>query len=763
MPKQPTKAEVNTFVKGLVTEASPLNFPPNCSLDEENFELNSDGTRNRRKGMDREPDGSVKEVHGSYVHGLSSVPHSFRWNDAGGEEGLVLCVVQNGYALDFWDINSQVVSVEGFRGRVSLSLFDNTKKFSFAIVDGRLIVVSGKGEVAVVEYSSTTKDFTFEYGRLLTRDLWGVEVVEDASYEVGKQHRSGTLHKTHKYNLRNQSWGISRKDSSGALADPITTYHSVTPFVYPSNSETIWPALQYQPVTNGTPFQRIYPALFSESLGIETSAPRGAFLIDVIDRGASRMAQQNLLKVSDPTLNDVVVPGDLPVDYTAGGCTVVAEFSGRVFYGGFSGVTVGGDGRSPSLNNYVMFSQLVRSKAEVFRCYQDGDPTSRDEGDIVETDGGFIRIAGVDRILSMVAVSNKLVIIASNGVWAITGGSDYGFTASNYRVDKVSNFGCLAPASIVVVKGMILFWSEEGITKVEAGQLGDLETERITDSSIRKFYQGIPAKGRQDAVGVYDSLNNKVRWLYTDDETSTCELVVDLTLGAFYRHRIRYPEGSQDRVVGYASTSIFNAFSRDEEVWSGTDIVYSDSDYVICPGSVGDSSLVTVKYLFTVQASEFRAYTFGYYRDNLFRDFVYVDGEGVDAKAFLLTGAVTAGDSSAQKQIQYLTMHFKRTEKQSNIDFSLTNLSSCLYRMQWDWSGSAKSMKWSATRQAYRDVNSYVPPPYADDYDTGFYVVTTKNLVRGRGKAFSMYVETEPERDLHLLGWAISIDGNSNV
>ena len=48
----------NTFVQGLITEASPLAHPKNASSDEINFKLNRDGSRDRRLGIDFE-DGFV--------------------------------------------------------------------------------------------------------------------------------------------------------------------------------------------------------------------------------------------------------------------------------------------------------------------------------------------------------------------------------------------------------------------------------------------------------------------------------------------------------------------------------------------------------------------------------------------------------------------------------------------------------------------------------------------------------------------------------
>ncbi len=49
-----TEKVYRSFIKGLVTEASPLTFPENASIDEQNFVLNRDGSRSRRLGIDYE-------------------------------------------------------------------------------------------------------------------------------------------------------------------------------------------------------------------------------------------------------------------------------------------------------------------------------------------------------------------------------------------------------------------------------------------------------------------------------------------------------------------------------------------------------------------------------------------------------------------------------------------------------------------------------------------------------------------------------------
>ena len=54
------RIEFNTFVKGLITEAGPLTYPEGASLDEANFVLNRDGSRQRRFGIQFEDGGTPR-------------------------------------------------------------------------------------------------------------------------------------------------------------------------------------------------------------------------------------------------------------------------------------------------------------------------------------------------------------------------------------------------------------------------------------------------------------------------------------------------------------------------------------------------------------------------------------------------------------------------------------------------------------------------------------------------------------------------------
>ena len=129
----------------------------------------------------------------------------------------------------------------------------------------------------------------------------------------------------------------------------------------------------------------------------------------------------------------------------------------------------------------------------------------------------------------------------------------------------------------------------------------------------------------------------------------------------------------------------------------------------------------------------------------------------------MLTGAITAGDSSVDKQVPYVTVHMYRTENSVDSNLVPLNPSSCLLRSQWEWSNSPNSNKWSPFQQVYRYRRGYSVNSPSDPYDTGFEMITTKNKLRGQGRAVSLYFETEEGKDCRIVGWNININGNATT
>ena len=112
-------------------------------------------------------------------------------------------------------------------------------------------------------------------------------------------------------------------------------------------------------------------------------------------------------------------------------------------------------------------------------------------------------------------------------------------------------------------------------------------------------------------------------------------------------------------------------------------------------------------------------------------------------------------------------MHMNKTEVGFSVgeggDWIPVNPSSCLVQAQWDWADSDTSGRWGRKFQAYRHRRQYFPVNTSDNFDNGESVVTTKNKLRGKGRVVSLLIETEPEKDLHLLGWSLIMGSNVNV
>lgn len=761
MGKQLQRAEFNNFIKGLITEASPLNFPENASLSEENFELKRDGTRSRRLGIGYEPGAVLRTAPLTYDTHDPSRAVSYVWKAVSGIETLKFLCWQHGNYITFFDVSaSSISSAEGYMGQVFLSAAPSNIQFSFASINGRLVVATGSDVITVITFNSYN-NFTVESDSITVRDVWGVQEFY-AAEENDPSYRGVVLSDTHAYNLQNQSWGIPRKDSAGTLSNPVSVYASGIS-LYPSNSESVWPGLQFQPVApTVTPYERMFPNLYTEAFGANPSAAKGYFVIDLLKRGTSRMSQFIANKAKHPVLTPATVT--LVNDTTEGGATLVTEYAGRVWYSGFSGNVTNGDKRSPDLSSFLVFSQLVKSRQDITKCYEDTDPTSRESPGVVDTDGGFIPISGIERVVAMVNLELGLIVLGSNGVWVVTGGSEDGFKASNYKVSKISTSGCISKSTVVQANERVYYWSTEGIFVVGRDQVGALTAMSISASTIQSLYESIPNSSAVNSSGIYDPYSKKVRWLYHIGEsfyssTSTFELIFDTTLNAFNIHRLMpHPNVV---VAGMFEAAPFRTGVINTITYSGVEPVYSGTDEVNTPTSVQYNGVQSIHYVIATNITGISQYTIGYQNNNRFKDWEEVDGIGVDAKAFLLTGALTGGNSAVSKQIPYLTMHFYRTEVGVAPDFTPDKPSGCLVQTRWDWSDSLVSNKWSTLSQAYRYRLARYVTGVDDDYETGFELVSSRMKVRGRGNAFQVYMETEPLKDCRIVGWSISVTGNT--
>lgn len=771
MTRQTSAVEVNKFNAGLNTDSSPLTAPDNSSLEEENMILNIDGSRQRRNGIDYEDGFALIDTTVENVTIAQVAINSYRWENAGGDPEKNLNVVQFGNEIKVFDLSITPTS-SGLIYTYNFMTVSPSQSLSFAVVDGLLIVVTGSKEVYTFTYEAPST-ITFTTSTLLIRDFFGTEDIDDGidiTRGSAVQNRPDSLSDAHLYNLRNQSFGIPRVDgNSEGLVDTMLSFANFST-VFPSNSDSVIEVLypDAADADNRTIDRYFAQDLIKNPLGTTRTA-QGYFIIDALERGVSRLANDVENRARYPQL--VYPISSLPQDITPGGATAITEFAGRVWYGGFSGQVVDGDSKSPRMSSYVLFSKIVDSSQDINLCYQEGDPTAKNNADIVDTDGGFIRINEAYGIKRLLNLGSSIMIIATNGVWRIVGGTDKGFTATNFIVEKITDRGCTSADSIAVIDGGFMFWGDDGIYHVHTDQYGGWVAENISFGRIQKLYDKINIEDKRFSKGAYDNYERKVRWLYynrTIDDSLTKELILDLTLQAFYTNTImKVASQNFPKAVGMYVGQPYTIVNDDVNVLSGVEDVLVGSEAVTLQSSVKSGvSQREIGYIVVTDDSPTIQYTFAKYTNSEFRDWYSYDNQGVDAEAYVVTSHLAGGDFQRDKQVPYITVHCRRTEtgfQEIGDNLVPINESSCLLQARWDWSNTNATGKWGREFQAYRYRKLYIPVDETDDYDNGFETVVTRNKLRGNGKVVSLRFRTEPYKNFHLYGWSMIFSVASTV
>lgn len=755
MTQQQAPQEINNLTAGLITDANPLNPVPNSCKDIENIVINRNGLNSRRLGINYEDD--YIDIETSVPYSDDVIVNTYTWENAGGNNDVTFLVVQVGNEFKIINLDNSPIS-GGVIHTVTFPLLDVNTRISFSNIDSFLIAVNGDGNIYSYEYNPTDETFISQTNKILVRDLWGLEDIDTNGDDLRDgsniQKRPTTLSQTHLYNLRNQSFGIERPQIGNATPDdPITRFFNLSDTFnpngvnyYPSNADSVNYAFYPNPLATSDPqVKRFWERDLIRSQVGTFEAARGYFIIDLLNRGQSRLDEISANNLRNTTLNlDVTT---LPEDRTDGGATVTAEFAGRAFYAGFNGETIDGDSKSPRLASYVLFSQLIRDIGDINKCYQEADPTSDLDTTIVATDGGFIRIDGAYNIQQMIATGNKLIVLAENGIWSIIGGNDLSFSADNFRVDKLSEQGCVSSNSVVYVDGLIYYWSDNGIYAIGNDSIGSSQVQNITRDKIQFRYNRIDENSKKFASGKFDSYDRKVKWLYNNrigNVDYTQELILDVDLNSFYTNNFKTINNNLPKIVDVALSNEYQQIDN-----TLNDTLIDDRE----------NTIRELIYIVATGISPTITYTIGLYNDLKFKDWVSFDNQGVDAEGFILVNDFTTGDSQRRKKLNSLMVHMARTEVGVEADdngvLNPMNRSSCIVQTRWDWTNSNNSNRWSVPRQYYRPKRYYAPTDENDQYDTGFTIVNTKDIVRGHGKSVNILFSTEAERDFQLHGWAM--------
>lgn len=514
MVEQVSQKVTNTFTKGLITEASQLNMPPDASIDEANCDLLATGTRRRRKGL--------RDLGGYTATEPTRYFTTFLWESVGNQGGLDFYCVQNRNILtvyrrsQFSSFGDAMLIVDLGDHYTGQGDWPGDFPCRSTVVQGNLILVNRGMFPLLLEYNED--DQSISTSRLTLQ-------VRDFSYQTPKdelRNPSGTLNVPSRlYDTYNSGW----------LRSSDTTRNVATLGYWISQHSNTMPALRVPPWS-------------SKNDNDETDLSAANWSKTAYDFSQSSLNGNGRFIFDAFNINrDSIVSGATnDIDFARP--NTVATYAGRIFYAGINSLTKSGN---------IYFSKIVEGKEDYGICYQENDPTAEYFSDLLPTDGGVLVIQDVGRIHRLHVFGNSLFVFAENGVWEIFGPSGV-FTATEYGVNKVTSVGIIDESGFVSVEGVPFWFSTTGISTLSfSSEQGRATEQNISKTTIQTFIQDIPSECRNAIKGVYDRDTKRIFWLYSRDSstpfTFTESLILDVTLQSFFPWKFYGSRNIRDIIV----------------------------------------------------------------------------------------------------------------------------------------------------------------------------------------------------------------------
>ena len=716
MPQSLTQKVVNTFVKGLITEAGELTFPENASVDELNCDLRRDGSRRRRLAAKVED----SRVLSSFTVSTSTRFHTGKWENVGGQSGLEFLVVQVGSTLRFYNKAELPYSSHEIAETVDLSTYEvaggvgaANANCQFASINGALVVSSPAINTIYIQRDNTTGTLTTTQITFRIRDFeW---LGDKSTYTTEVATASASTER--KYDTANAGWSGTK----GAAA--LATYGAYPPLTLPwysgKDSSGNFSKTEWQNIFSGT-----------------SLIGNGTYILDFFNK--DRSAASGIAGITTDIENSRFKS--------------VESFAGRIFYAGLE---------SAKNSGVLLFSRQIETLSELGECFQVNDPTSEDISDLLDTDGGVVRIPDAVNIQYLYAFGATLFIFAENGVWSING-VDNVFRATEYSLRRVSYTGILTAESFAEAEGVPFWWSKTGIHTLQFDEVSGNPTEQnISLPTIQTFWDDIGSNSRSLVQATYDRLNKKIYWAYPNaTETNANKLnnflILDIPLGAFYPWKVSDETSSTDYIMGLA---VYSGYGSDELVLdvvlsTGDDVVQGADDVVSTQFSdfaTGDPSIVLL-----IRDGATGKLTMGTFSGDNF-----LDWGTTNYSSFAEAGYDFMGDLMLQKTAPYIIVYSRVTEEgwtNTGSGYEPIRPSSIFVSAYWDFSTTPSS----AAQQAYRyKTTPIVDPGDLTDFGYPDTVITTRLKVRGRGRSMRMRFESEQGKDFVLLGYGV-LGGRNN-
>jgi hypothetical protein len=578
------------------------------------------------------------------------------------------------------------------------------KPCSFASGKGHLFIAHPSCEPIWIDYSQATDTFTVTEYTIQIRDFDGIE----DNLDVGENPTS--LSAKHKYNLFNQGWfheaGVI--DVKNEADDQILDAYFNEWSEYPANSEQWW---NYK-----SPDDYYDPRRRTKVPPTNTEAPKGHYVYNAFD-----INREETSGISNLTnYNTTKRPGAL------------AFYAGRVWYAG--------------VGDSVWYTQVVENERQYGICYQKNDPTDENLSDLLDTDGGVIKLLGMGNAVALFAAGNNLYVFATNGIWVVSGSGaeGTGFVATDFAVRRISTVPLQTVDSLLDVEGTPIWWNLEGIWTIQQSQTGSIEVMSLSHDTIKTFLaDDCPVENRPYIQGAYNPSERTIQWLYRSDEaTTTTEsyaynriLEFNTSTGAFYP--FKWTTKRFHSIICVTNIS----------VETNTEEAVEDS----ATNAITKNDGLTAVVIDTEDLVEFTSSQFKYFivntdddtvnileeEDEAYKDFKTIEApDGFDFESYFITGAMLYNKGHVGT-MEYATVFCKVVDN-----------GSIYLQLRWDWANASAANKWSTSQQCYT-VNR-----------TNRDVSRKRLLTRGSGPAVQLKFTSQTGKPFNIIGWsgAVTID-----
>lgn len=557
-----------TAIRGLITEQNDTNFEADSMIAAENVIPKSNGDLARRKGIDIT--GALEGIGtDNAAYGAIS---KFKWERPNRDFEESIMVIHVAEYLYLFKYGSDMMA--GKLARIELAAYATTadvrfrtEPCQFATIDNHLIVVNRYLNPIAIKVDAAGN---VTVAKQLTLRIRVTERLTDGKYAdkgiaaYDATERPSNVSAAYVWDLRNSGWPqdtmcvIDEAGTGAAIKSPID-YTKEKINVYPALSDVFF----YYKTTvadEATALDTFSPWEMQKSQYSNTIPPTGHYFMNLWDFDA-----QVIMKRGETTTTEKVLSLA-----TAERPYAVAAVNGHVMFAA----------KDYNNRDVLVFSKLVLSIDDVQECYQEADPTASEINDIVATDGGVIPLSNIPEVVHMEEGMGGIVVFTKDGIWMLTGDSDYGFSATSTRLTKVSTIGCIATNSVVKLDDTFYFWNKDGIWIMAKNEYGDIKVQNISRKVIGKFIQQFSLKNIERVCGDVDVLAGKVYYTIpnfannvqgTFRYRSTILLVIDNEIGGFYYHRI-----SGSDAYPYIAHPL---------VFSGTELVDYDDTVELTNGS----------------------------------------------------------------------------------------------------------------------------------------------------------------------------------